>query len=106
MSIIFVGFAVGQPEQIFGGWQILMEQWNLQPARDTGLTPAERFRSVRREADFSKTLRIMFVFTVAKLFRYRTSTHDCRRERLPAHGHLCSQRIIAVISTHSFLEQH
>ena len=27
-----------------------MEPWRLQPARDTGLTPAERFRSVRRES--------------------------------------------------------
>jgi 1-acyl-sn-glycerol-3-phosphate acyltransferase len=27
-----------------------MEPWQLQPARDTGLTPSERFRSVRRES--------------------------------------------------------
>lgn len=27
-----------------------MDPWQLQPARDTGLTPAERFRSVRRES--------------------------------------------------------
>ena len=27
-----------------------MDPWQLQPARDTGLTPAERVRSVRRES--------------------------------------------------------
>jgi hypothetical protein len=46
----FVGFGAGQPQRIFSGGLMPVEPWQLQPARDTGLTPAERFRSVRRES--------------------------------------------------------
>ncbi|PYL69516.1 MAG: 1-acyl-sn-glycerol-3-phosphate acyltransferase, partial [Verrucomicrobia bacterium] len=33
-----------------------MEPWKLQPAHDTGLTPSERFRSVRRESGLLESL--------------------------------------------------
>jgi len=33
-----------------------VEPWQLQPARDTGLTPAERFRSVRRESGLLESM--------------------------------------------------
>ena len=64
-----------------------MEPWQLQPARDTGLTPAERFRSVRRESGLLESLahEACFLF----LRTYFAIAHRLTiigREKLPAHG--------------------
>ena len=64
-----------------------MEPWQLQPARDTGLTPAERFRSVRRESGLLESLahEACFLF----LRTYFAIAHRLAiigREKLPAHG--------------------
>jgi len=65
----------------------LMEPWNLQPARDTGLTPAERFRSVRRESGLLENLAHHVCFSLLR--SYFAIAHRLMivgRERLPAHG--------------------
>jgi 1-acyl-sn-glycerol-3-phosphate acyltransferase len=65
----------------------LMEPWNLQPARDTGLTPAERFRSVRRESGLLENLAHHVCFSLLR--SYFAIAHRLTivgRERLPAHG--------------------
>ena len=64
-----------------------MEPWQLQPARDTGLTPAERLRSVRRESGLLESLahEACFLF----LRTYFAMAHRLAiigREKLPAHG--------------------
>jgi 1-acyl-sn-glycerol-3-phosphate acyltransferase len=64
-----------------------MEPWNLQPARDTGLTPAERFRSVRRESGLLENLTHHVCFSLLRT--YFTIAHRLTivgRENLPAHG--------------------
>ncbi len=64
-----------------------MEPWNLQPARDTGLTPAERFRSVRRESGLLENLAHHVCFSLLR--SYFAIAHRLTivgRERLPAHG--------------------
>ncbi len=64
-----------------------MEPWQLQPARDAGLTPAERFRSVRRE---SGLLESFAHHACCSLLRsYFAIAHRLKivgREKLPAHG--------------------
>jgi len=64
-----------------------MEPWQLQPARDTGLTPSERFRSVRRESGLLESFAQQVCFS---LFRaYFAIGHRLTitgRENLPAHG--------------------
>lgn len=64
-----------------------MEPWNLQPAHDTGLTPSERFRSVRRESGLLESLAHQVCFSLLR--SYLAIAHRLTivgRERLPAHG--------------------
>ena len=64
-----------------------MEPWQLQPARDTGLTPAERFRSVRRESGLLESLAQQTWFSVWRVYFaivHRLTIKD--RENLPQHG--------------------
>src|SRR5213595_1581310 len=64
-----------------------MEPWQLQPARDTGLTPAERFRSVRRESGLLENVAQQACFSVLRI--YFSIAHRLTitgREKLPAHG--------------------
>src|SRR5438093_6841470 len=65
----------------------VMEPWQLQPARDTGLTPAERFRSVRRESGLLESLAHEACFLLLRT--YFAIAHRLTiigREKLPAHG--------------------
>jgi 1-acyl-sn-glycerol-3-phosphate acyltransferase len=64
-----------------------MEPWKLQPARDTGLTPSERFRSVRRESGLLESLAHQVCFSLVR--SYFAFAHRLRikgREKLPPHG--------------------
>ena len=64
-----------------------MEPWKLEPARDTGLTPSERFRSVRRESGLLESLTHHVCFSLLR--SYFTIAHRLTiigREKLPAHG--------------------
>src|SRR5205809_1365757 len=64
-----------------------MEPWNLQPAHDTGLTPAERFRSVRRESGLLESLTHHACFSLVRI--YFAIAHRLTivgREKLPPHG--------------------
>jgi len=64
-----------------------MEPWNLQPAHDTGLTPSERFRSVRREKGLLESLTHHACFSLIR--SYFAIAHRLTiigREKLPAHG--------------------
>jgi len=64
-----------------------MEPWKLQPARDTGLTPSERFRSVRRESGLLESLAHHACFSLIR--SYFAIAHRLTivgREKLPAHG--------------------
>jgi 1-acyl-sn-glycerol-3-phosphate acyltransferase len=64
-----------------------MEPWNLQPAHDTGLTPSERFRSVRRESGLLESLAHQLCFSLLR--SYFAIAHRLTivgREKLPAHG--------------------
>jgi 1-acyl-sn-glycerol-3-phosphate acyltransferase len=65
----------------------LMEPWQLQPARDTGLTPSERFRSVRRESGLLESFAHHACFSLLR--SYFAIAHRLKivgREKLPAHG--------------------
>jgi 1-acyl-sn-glycerol-3-phosphate acyltransferase len=65
----------------------MMEPWKLEPARDTGLTPSERFRSVRRESGLLESLTHHVCFSLLR--SYFTIAHRLTiigREKLPAHG--------------------
>src|SRR5258707_14230440 len=64
-----------------------MEPWNLQPAHDTGLTPAERCRSVRRESGLLESLAHQACFLLLRTYfaiAHRLTIIGC--EKLPAHG--------------------
>lgn len=64
-----------------------MEPWQLQPARDTGLTPAERFRSVRRESGLLESLAQQTCFSMLRF--YFAMAHRLTitgRDKLPQHG--------------------
>jgi 1-acyl-sn-glycerol-3-phosphate acyltransferase len=64
-----------------------MEPWNLQSARDTGLTPSERFRSVRRESGLLESLTHQVCFLLLR--SYFAIAHRLTiigRQKLPAHG--------------------
>src|SRR5438552_7360254 len=64
-----------------------MEPWNLQPAHDTGLTPSERFRSVRRESGLLESLAHHACFSLLR--SYFAIAHRLTivgREKRPAHG--------------------
>jgi 1-acyl-sn-glycerol-3-phosphate acyltransferase len=65
----------------------MMEPWKLQPARDTGLTPSERFRSVRRESGLLESLAHHVCFSLLR--SYFAIAHRLRiigREKFPPHG--------------------
>jgi 1-acyl-sn-glycerol-3-phosphate acyltransferase len=65
----------------------VMEPWKLEPARDTGLTPSERFRSVRRESGLLESLVHHVCFSLLR--SYFAIAHRLTiigREKLPAHG--------------------
>jgi 1-acyl-sn-glycerol-3-phosphate acyltransferase len=64
-----------------------MEPWNLQPAHDTGLTPSERFRSVRRESGLLESFAHHACFSLIR--SYFAIAHRLTiigREKLPPHG--------------------
>jgi len=64
-----------------------VEPWQLQPARDTGLTPAERFRSVRRESGLLESLAQQACFSALRI--YFSIAHRLTiagSEKLPGHG--------------------
>ena len=64
-----------------------MEPWNLEPAHDTGLTPSERFRSVRRESGLLESLAHHACFSLIR--SYFAIAHRLTivgREKLPMHG--------------------
>ena len=64
-----------------------MDPWQLQPARDTGLTPAERFRSVRRESGLLESFAHHACFSLLRT--YFAIAHRLTitgRENLPPHG--------------------
>jgi 1-acyl-sn-glycerol-3-phosphate acyltransferase len=64
-----------------------MEPWDLQPAHDTGLTPTERFRSVRRESGLLENVAHQVCFSLLR--SYFAIVHRLKivgREKLPAHG--------------------
>ncbi|HET9366736.1 MAG TPA: lysophospholipid acyltransferase family protein [Candidatus Udaeobacter sp.] len=64
-----------------------MEPWNLEPARDTGLSPGERFRSVRRESGLLESLAHHACFSLIRSYfaiAHRLTIID--REKLPPHG--------------------
>jgi 1-acyl-sn-glycerol-3-phosphate acyltransferase len=64
-----------------------MEPWQLQPARDTGLSSAERFRSVRRESGLLECLAQQTWFSVLRI--YFAVAHRLTitgRANLPEHG--------------------
>lgn len=64
-----------------------MEPWQLQPARDTGLTPAERFRSVRRESGLLESFAHRACFSLLRTYfaiAHRLTIDG--REKLPPHG--------------------
>lgn len=88
-----------------------MEPWRLQPARDSGLTPAERFRSVRRESGLLESLAHHLCFLVVRV--YFAGAHRLTikgREHLPRRGpfvlaanhcsHLDAVALIAALSPH------
>ncbi len=64
-----------------------IEPWQLQPARDTGLTPAERFRSIRRESGLLESLAQQACFSLLRIyFAIAHRRTIIGREKLPRHG--------------------
>ena len=64
-----------------------MDPWQLQPARDTGLTPSERFRSIRRESGLLEAFAHQVSFGLLRT--YFATAHRLEisgRENIPAHG--------------------
>src|SRR5437870_1800613 len=64
-----------------------VEPWQLQPARDTGLTPADRCRSVRRESGLLESVAQQACFSLLRIYfaiAHRLTISG--REKLPAHG--------------------
>jgi len=64
-----------------------MEPWKLEPARDTGLSPSERFRSVRRESGLLESFAHHACFSLIR--SYFAIAHRLTvvgREKLPMHG--------------------
>lgn len=64
-----------------------MEPWKLEPARDTGLSPSERFRSVRRERGLLESFAHHACFLLIR--SYFAIAHRLTivgREKLPTHG--------------------
>ena len=82
----FAGIAVGQPQQIFSGWQIdgTLES---SAARDTGLTRASDFASVRRESGLLESLAHHLCFSLSR--SYFAIAHRLTimgRDNLPKQG--------------------
>jgi 1-acyl-sn-glycerol-3-phosphate acyltransferase len=64
-----------------------MEPWNLQPAHDTGLSPSERFRSVRRESGLLESFAHQACFSLLRgYFAIAHRLTIVGREKLPPHG--------------------
>jgi len=64
-----------------------MEPWDLQPAHDTGLTPSERFRSVRREKGLLESFAHHACFSLIRsYFAVAHRLTIINREKLPGHG--------------------
>ena len=64
-----------------------MEPWDLQPARDTGLSPSERFRSVRRESGLLESFAHHACFSFLRsYFAVAHRLSIVGRENLPPHG--------------------
>src|SRR5260370_20002659 len=64
-----------------------MEPWELQPSRDTGLTPAERFSSVRRESRLLESLAHHLSFCLLRM--YLASPHPLEvigKQHVPRDG--------------------
>src|SRR4029077_14566735 len=64
-----------------------MEPWDLEPARDTGLSPGERFRSVRRESGLLESLVHQACFSLIRsYFAIGHRLTIVGRQKLPPHG--------------------
>jgi 1-acyl-sn-glycerol-3-phosphate acyltransferase len=64
-----------------------MKPWDLQPADDTGLSPAERFRSVRRESGLFESFAHHLCFSFLRAYFAIAHRLTIRgRENLPEHG--------------------
>jgi len=64
-----------------------MEPWQLKPARDTGLTPSERFRSVQRESGLLESFAQQACFSVLRIyFAIAHRLTIAGGEKLPLHG--------------------
>ena len=64
-----------------------MEPWNLEPARDTGLSPGERFRSVRREKGLLESVAHHACFSLIRgYFAVAHRLAIIGRDKLPPHG--------------------
>jgi 1-acyl-sn-glycerol-3-phosphate acyltransferase len=64
-----------------------MEPWKLHPARDTGLAPAQRFRSVRRESGLLESFAHHLSFFILRI--YLAAAHRLEiagRQHVPGHG--------------------
>jgi 1-acyl-sn-glycerol-3-phosphate acyltransferase len=87
MSLTSLASAQANLNGFSPGNNFSMEPWQLQPARDTGLTPAERFRSVRRESGLLEYFGYVISFLILRL--YLAGFHRLKvigREHLPARG--------------------
>src|SRR5204863_6166514 len=64
-----------------------MEPWQLQPAGDTGLTPGERFRRVRRESGLLESLAQQTCFSLLRIyFAIAHRLTIAGQEKLALHG--------------------
>src|SRR5262249_34697229 len=85
-SITLSDSVPGNRSEFSPGYSV-MEPWQLHPARDTGLTPAERFRSVRRESGLVESLAQQIWFSVLRIYfaiAHRLTIEG--RKKLPVHG--------------------
>jgi 1-acyl-sn-glycerol-3-phosphate acyltransferase len=86
MLVILSSLALASRREFSPGFDV-MEPWQLQPARDTGLTPVERFRSVRRENGLLESVAQQTWFSMLRI--YFSLAHRLTisgREKLPRHG--------------------
>src|SRR5436309_3935896 len=86
MLIILSNSVRGNRSEFSPGSSV-MEPWQLQPARDAGLTPADRLRSVRRESGLLESLAQQTCFSLLRIYfgiahRLTIAGHD----KLPLHG--------------------
>src|SRR5947207_13956716 len=86
MLIILSNSVRGNRSEFSPGFSV-MEPWQLQPARDAGLTPAERFRSVRRESGLLESLAQQTCFSLLRIyFAIAHRLTIAGQENLPRHG--------------------